>query len=49
MRQAEIRRALQDKGTTLSYPAIGRSLGQPVTRNAARQVGNSKMWPYREG
>ena len=46
MRQGEIRRALQDKGKTMSFPSIGYSLRQLAARNAARQVENSN---YREG
>ena len=48
LRQAEIRRALQDKGKTMSFPSIGYSLRQLAARNAARQVGNSKTWRYQE-
>ena len=47
LRQAEIRRALQDKGKTMSFPSIGYSLRQLVARDAARQVGNSKTWRHR--
>ena len=46
LRQAEIRRALQDKGKTMSFPSIGYSLRQLVARNAARQVGRSKTWRF---
>lgn len=46
LRQAEIRRALQDKGKTMSFPSIGYSLRQLVARNGARQVGRSKTWRY---
>jgi hypothetical protein len=41
LRQAEIRRALQDKGKTMSFPSIGYSLRQLVARKAARQVRNT--------
>lgn len=46
LRQAEIRRALEEKGKTMSFPSIGYSLRQLVTRDAARQVGNTKTWHY---
>ena len=42
--QAEIRRALQEKRKTMSFPSIGYSLRQLVAHNAARQVGSSKTW-----
>ena len=46
LRQAEIRRALQESGTTMSFPSIGYSLRQLAARNAARQVGNTKTWRH---
>ena len=49
LKAAEIRRALQGKGSTMSFTSIGYSLRQLAARNAARQVGNSKTWSYREG
>jgi len=49
MRAAEIRRALQESGKTMSFPSIGYSLRQLAARNAARQVGASKTWRYSEG
>ena len=44
LRQAEIRRALQDNGKAMSFPSIGYSLRQLMAQNAARQVGQSKTW-----
>ena len=44
LRQAEIRRALQDNRKTMSFASIGYSLRQLVAHNAARQVGSSKTW-----
>jgi len=44
LRQAEIRRALQDNRKTMSFPSIGYSLRQLVAHNAARQVGSTKTW-----
>jgi len=48
LRQAEIRRALEAKGTTLSFPSIRYALEQLAARDAARQVGNSKTWRYQK-
>ena len=49
LRQAEIRRALQDKGKTMSFPSIGYSLRQLVAQNTARQVGQTKTWRHVSG
>ena len=46
VRQAEIRRTLQDRGVSLAYPSIGHALGQLRARKAARQVGKSGTWRY---
>jgi repressor of nif and glnA expression len=46
LRAGEIRRALQKKGKTMSFPSIGYSLRQLAARNAARQVGHSKTWRH---
>jgi hypothetical protein len=46
LRAAEIRRALQESGKTMSFPSIGYSLRQLAARNAARQVGHSKTWRH---
>ena len=47
MRQAAIRRALQDKGVTMTFASIGHALGQLEARSAAEQVGNTKTWRHR--
>ena len=44
--QAEIRKALQDKGVSLAYPSIGHALAQLQRRKAARQVGKSGTWRH---
>jgi repressor of nif and glnA expression len=46
VRQAEIRKALQDKGVSLAYPSIGYALAQLQERKAARQVGKSGNWRH---
>ena len=48
LRAAEIRKALQDKGKTMSFPSIGYSLRQLAARDAAKQVGRSKTWRHHE-
>jgi repressor of nif and glnA expression len=48
LRQAEIRRALEANGATLSFPSIRYALEQLAARDAARQVGNSKTWRYQK-
>src|SRR4051812_23729905 len=47
VRPAEIRKALQDNGVTISFASIRHALGQLEARNAAEQVGDSKTWRYR--
>ena len=47
LRQAEIRKALQDKGVELAFTSIRHALGQLVARNSAEQVGDSKTWRHR--
>jgi hypothetical protein len=44
--QADIRRALEERGISLAYPSIGHALGQLEARKAAKQVGNSGTWRY---
>lgn len=46
VRQAEIRRALEQRGVSLAYPSISHALGQLKARKAARQVGKSGTWRY---
>jgi hypothetical protein len=47
LRQAEIRKALQDKGVEVAFTSIRHALGQLETRNAAEQVGNTRSWRHR--
>jgi hypothetical protein len=47
VRPAEIRKALQDNGVTISFSAIHNALRQLEARNAAEQVGDSKSWRHR--
>lgn len=47
VRPAEIRKALQENGVTLSFPSLRHALQQLAARKAARQVGNSRTWRYR--
>jgi hypothetical protein len=47
VRPAEIRKALQDNGVTISFASMRHALDQLETRNAAEQVGDSKTWRYR--
>jgi hypothetical protein len=49
LRSAEIRKALQDNGVTISFASIRNALGQLEARNAAEQVGDSKSWRHRSG
>ena len=49
LRQAEIRKALQEKGVEVSFTSIRHGLAQLETRNAAEQVGNSRTWRHRGG
>jgi hypothetical protein len=46
VRQAEIRRSLEERGVLLPYPSIGHALGQLKTRKSAKQVGKSGTWRY---
>jgi hypothetical protein len=46
VRQAEIRRTLQERGVSLAYFSIGHALGQLRARKAVRQVGKSGTWRY---
>ena len=46
VRQAEIRRSLEERGVSLAYPSIGQALGQLKARKAAKQVGKSGTWRY---
>ena len=46
VRQAEIRKALEERGVSLAYPSIGHALGQLKARKAAKQVGKSGSWRY---
>jgi hypothetical protein len=47
--QAQIRKALQEKGISLAFTSIRHALGQLEARNAAKQVGNSRTWRYSAG
>lgn len=47
VRPAAIRKALQEKGMTISFPSLRHALQQLTARKAARQVGNSRTWRYR--
>jgi len=47
VRPADIRKALQKKRITMSFPSLGQALQQLETRRAATQVGNSGTWRYR--
>ena len=47
VRPATIRKALQEKGMTISFPSLRHALQQLTARKAARQVGNSRTWRYR--
>jgi hypothetical protein len=46
VRQAEIRKALQEKGTSLAFTSIRHALGQLEAGKAAKQVGKSGTWRY---
>jgi Fe2+ or Zn2+ uptake regulation protein len=48
-RPAEIRKALQDNGVSISFTAIRNALRQLEARNAAEQAGDSRTWRYRGG
>ena len=47
VRPADIRKALQKKRITMSFPSLGQALRQLETRHTATQVGNSGTWRYR--
>ena len=47
LRQAEIRKALLEKGIEISFTSLRHALGQLEAREAAEQVGNS--WRHRGG
>lgn len=46
LRPAEIRKALQDNGATISYASISHALGQLEARNAAEKVGRGRTWRH---
>jgi hypothetical protein len=48
VRPAEIRKALQDNGVTISFASIHHALRQLETRNAAEPVGDSGTWRHRD-
>jgi hypothetical protein len=45
--QAEIRKALQDKGVELAFTSIRHALGQLEARTSAEQVENTRTWRHR--
>jgi len=47
VRPATIRKTLQEKGMTISFPSLRHALQQLAARKAAQQVGNSRTWRYR--
>ena len=49
LRQADIRKALQEKGREVAFTSIRHALSQLAARNAAEQVGDSKTWRHRGG
>jgi hypothetical protein len=49
LRIAEIRKALQEKGTEISFTSLRHALSQLEARNAAEQTGNSRTWRYAGG
>jgi hypothetical protein len=49
LRQAEIRKALQDKGLKLAFTSIRHALGQLEARNSAEQIGDTRTWRHRGG
>jgi hypothetical protein len=49
VRPAEIRKALQDNGVTISFASIRNALRQLEAHNAAEQAGDSRTWRYRGG
>src|SRR5436305_13616895 len=46
VRPADIRKALQKKRITISFPSLGGALRQLEARNAAKQVGKRRTWRY---
>ena len=49
LRQAEIRKTLQDRGIELAFTSIRHALGQLEARNSAEQVGDTRTWRHRGG
>jgi repressor of nif and glnA expression len=49
LRQAEIRKALQEKGREVAFTSIRHALARLEVRNAAEQVDNSRTWRHRGG
>ena len=49
LRQAEIRKAMLDKGIEISFTSVRQALRQLEARNAAEQVGDSKTWRHSGG
>lgn len=47
LRQAEIRKALQERGSKLAFTSIRHALAQFGARNAAVPVGTSRTWRHR--
>ena len=47
VRPAEIRKALESNGVTISFASISHALGQLEARNEAERVGDSKTWRHR--
>ena len=47
LRQAEIRKALQEKGREVSFTSIRHTLSQLEARNRAEQIGDNKAWRHR--
>jgi Fe2+ or Zn2+ uptake regulation protein len=46
LRIAEIRKALQEKGTEVSFTSLRHALSQLETRNAAEEIGNTRTWRH---
>ena len=46
LRIAEIRKALQEKGTEISFTSLRYALSQLEARNAAEQIGNTRTWRH---
>jgi hypothetical protein len=49
LRIAEIRKALQEKGTEISFTSLRHALSQLEARKTAEPVGNSRTWRLRSG